>query len=116
MVEHIGRSAYIWLDRGKKGKTFRGRQQFTIIFGDPLEITRRQWGRMVAMASAGARPPEAHIFLRDARHAKNAGHHRRSVLDSATAAELGLAPAIVLLPMCGRKPNNSAGWPNFSEI
>jgi HEPN domain-containing protein len=35
-------------------------------------------------------PPEAHIFLRDARHAKNVGHHRRSVLDSATAVELSL--------------------------
>ena len=42
-------------------------------------------------ASDGTALSEVHVFLRDARHAMNLGHHRRSVLDSATAAELSLA-------------------------
>jgi hypothetical protein len=49
------------------------------------------WGRILKKTGAGELPPEAHLFLRDARHARNIGRHRRSVLDSATAAELALA-------------------------
>jgi hypothetical protein len=56
-----------------------------------LGITPWQWGRILARTSEEVRPPEAHVFLRDARHARNIGLYRRSVLDSATAAELGLA-------------------------
>ena len=60
-------------------------------FGKRLSITPWQWGKMLGVASVGTDPPEAHLFLRDARTALNAGRYRRSVLDSATAAELALA-------------------------
>jgi len=60
-------------------------------FGAKLAVTPWHWGKVLAKASGGTTPPEAHVFLRDARHAKNVGHYRRSVLDSATAAELSLA-------------------------
>ena len=41
-------------------------------------------------ASSGTNPPEAHLFLRDARRDLGAKRYRRSVLDAATAAEIAL--------------------------
>jgi HEPN domain-containing protein len=87
-----GQSAFVWLDRGKEpGELMPGRRLVTIDFGRRLSITPRQWGKTLAKTSDGEAPPEAHIFVRDARHALNIGHYRRSVLDAATAAELSLA-------------------------
>lgn len=78
--------------RQEPGTLLKGKHAITFDFeGGPLAIAPREWGRMLARASASERPPEAHVFLRDARHARNIGRHRRSVLDSATAAELSLA-------------------------
>jgi hypothetical protein len=92
-VEKKGQSVLVWLERGEDpGEVLKGKHMIKFDFsGGALPITPRQWGRILARASAGARPPEAHVFLRDARHARNIGLYRRSVLDSATAAELGLA-------------------------
>jgi hypothetical protein len=91
-VENPGRSAYVWLSKGKKqGGVLKTEPLIVINLGGPLTIIPRQWGRMLMKASEGAQPPEAHLFLRDARNARNSGRYRRSVLDSATAAELGLA-------------------------
>jgi hypothetical protein len=90
-VERIGESASVWLDRGVDGELFAVRRRVFVNLSKGPTVGKLQWGRMVAKASAGVRPPEAHLFLRDARHEKNIGRHRRSVLDSATAAELGLA-------------------------
>jgi len=91
-IDRRGKSAVVWLDRGKKpGELVPGKHGITLAFEGTLAITPWQWGKMLAKASDGATPPEAHLFLRDARHARNTGHHRRSVLDSATAAELSLA-------------------------
>jgi hypothetical protein len=64
----------------------KGRHELILSLGSAPKITPAQWGGALARASDGARPPEAHVFLRDARHAKNIGQFRRSVLDSATAA------------------------------
>jgi len=88
-----GGKAFAWIDKGKKpGKVLRGRHEIILKLGGRApEITPAQWGKILAKLSDAARPPEAHIFLRDARHAKNIGHFRRSTLDAATAAELGLA-------------------------
>lgn len=87
-----GGRAFAWIDKGKKpGKAFRGKHQITLKLGNTPAITPAQWGRILAKASDETRPPEAHVFLRDARHAKNIGHFRRSVLDSATATEVALA-------------------------
>lgn len=87
-----GGATFVWLDKGKPpGKVLRGRHELILSLGSAPKITPVQWGGALARASDGARPPEAHIFLRDARHAKNIGQFRRSVLDSATAAELSLA-------------------------
>ena len=92
-VEKTGQSVHVWVDRGKDpGELLKGKHTIRFDFsGGALAITPWQWGKMLAKASNGAQPPEAHVFLRDARRARNAGHFRRSVLDSATAAELGLA-------------------------
>lgn len=92
-VEKPGQSAFVWVDREKaRGTVLKGKHIFTLnLDGLPLSISPWQWGRMLAKTSEATRPPEAHIFLRDARHARNTGLYRRSVLDSATAAELGLA-------------------------
>ena len=92
-VERQGQSAVVWLDRGKKleGEFLSGEHRIMLNFGSILALTPWQWGKLLARASDGAEPPEAHTFLRDARHAKSIGHYRRSVLDSATAAELSLA-------------------------
>jgi hypothetical protein len=90
-TEHIGKSAYVWLDRGAKGELFGERQQLYVNLAKTPLIGKREWGSLLAKVSAGTQPPEAHVFLRDARHAQNIGRYRRSVLDSATAAELSLA-------------------------
>jgi HEPN domain-containing protein len=62
----------------------------TVTSFDSLPITPLQWRKILEKASGGAEPAGAHLFLRDARRALNEGHTRRSVLDSATAAEVGL--------------------------
>jgi hypothetical protein len=92
-VERQGQSAFVWLARGKEpeGEFLPVKHRIMVHFGGKLTVSPWQWGKMLAKASAGATPPEAHVFLRNARHAKNVGHYRRSVLDSATAAELSLA-------------------------
>ena len=92
-VDKSGQSVYVWVDRGKDpGKLLKGKHTITLnLDGLTLAITPGQWGGILRKASDGARPPEAHVFLRDARHARNIGRYRRSVLDSATAAEVGLA-------------------------
>jgi len=92
-VERQGQSAFVWLDRGREpeGEFLPAKHRIMVHFGTKLAVTPWQWGKVLAKASAGATPPEAHVFLWDARRAKNAGHYRRSVLDSATAAELSLA-------------------------
>lgn len=92
-VDKPAQSAYVWLDRGKSpGKVLKGKHTITLNLDvRSLPFTPREWRRTLARASADERPPEAHIFLRDARHARNIARYRRSVLDSATAAELGLA-------------------------
>jgi hypothetical protein len=92
-IEHQGRSAVVWLDRGEtvEGGILAGEQKLMLNLGATFDITPWQWGKMLMKASESKAPPEAHIFLRDARNAANLGHHRRSVLDSATAAELALA-------------------------
>jgi hypothetical protein len=91
-IEHQGRSAVVWLDRGTTldGGIVAGEQQLKFNFGAAFAISPWQWGRMLVRASEDRTPPESHVLLRDARRAKNVGHHRRSVLDSATAAELAL--------------------------
>jgi len=91
-VDRQGHSAFVWFDRGKEpGELMPGKKQLTIDFGARLRMTPWQWGKMLAKASDGEPPPEAYVFLRDARHAMHTGHHRRSVLDSATSTELSLA-------------------------
>jgi hypothetical protein len=91
-VEKRGHVALVWVKRGKgAGEVLKGQQTLMLNFGSRLNITPREWGKILLKASSGARPPEAHLFLRDARQTKNAGYYRRSVLDSATATELGLA-------------------------
>lgn|GEM_PF-6551372 len=91
-VDKPGQSAYVWVDRDKAPKLFKGKHTITLnLDGLSHEITPWQWGKMLAKASEAARPPEGHLFLRDARHALNMGFHRRAVLDSATATELALA-------------------------
>ncbi len=92
-VEKPGQSVCVWVDREKaRGTLLKGKHIMTLnLDGLPLSISPWQWGRMLTKTSEATRPPEAHIFLRDARHARNTGLYRRSVLDSATAAELGLA-------------------------
>jgi hypothetical protein len=91
-VERQGRSALVWLDRGEtlEGGIVAGEQHLMLNLGASFDITPWQWGKMLRRASEGRTPPESHVFLRDARRAKNLGHHRRSVLGSATAAELAL--------------------------
>lgn len=91
-IDHQGDSALVWLDRGgQSGELIPGKQRVMFEFGSALAITPWQWGKMLREVSDRTVPPEAHLFLRDARHALNSGQHRRSVLDSATAAELSLA-------------------------
>ena len=90
-TEYIGKAAQVWLGNGGEGERFGERRRSYLNLGKRSLVGKREWSRLVLRASAGARPPEAHVFLRDARRAMNSGHHRRSVLDSATAAELSLA-------------------------
>jgi hypothetical protein len=91
-IDHQGNSALVWLNRGEQsGELIPGQQRVMFEFGNALAITPWQWGKVLRNVSDRTVPPEAHLFLRDARHALNSGQHRRSVLDSATAAELSLA-------------------------
>jgi hypothetical protein len=89
-----GSSAYVWLYRGKgvKGKTVRSHKSpvIKVTRYPTLPITPREWRRLLARAGGGEEPPDAHLFLRDARRALSEGRHRRSVLDSATASEVAL--------------------------
>jgi len=91
-VDRRGSSAFVWIDRDRKPTGLLPSQQtITFSFGGRLSLTPWQWGKVLKKAGEGIALPEAHAFLRDARQAKNLGHHRRSVLDSATAAELALS-------------------------
>jgi hypothetical protein len=87
-----GRSAYVWTERGPQGSgaLLRDEGSLRLYFGSVLDLTPAKWGRALAATSGGRRPPEAHLFLRDARQALGAGYPRRAVLDAATATELGL--------------------------
>ncbi len=94
VAHRTGRSAFVWTDRGENSRgSLLGDEQggFTINFGKALAITPDDWEKVLAKASDGMEPPEAHMFIRDARQAQNAGNHRRAVLDAATAAEIALA-------------------------
>jgi hypothetical protein len=95
IVEHqTGRTAFVWIDRGNNPRgSLLGDEQsgFTLNFGKALPITPSDWGRILTKASEGVDPPEAHLFIRDARQALNESNHRRAVLDAATAAEISLA-------------------------
>lgn len=92
-VHRDGRSSDVWIDKpAGKGKMISSSQatHLTITLWDSLDLTPLQWRRLLAKASDGERPPEVHHFLKDARHALSEKRYRRSVLDSATAAEVGL--------------------------
>jgi hypothetical protein len=95
IVEHrTGRSAFVWVDRGKNPRgSLLGDDQsgFTLNFGKALPITPDDWEGILSRASKGVDPPEAHLFIRDARQAMNNDNHRRAVLDAATATEISLA-------------------------
>jgi hypothetical protein len=94
IVEHrSGRTALVWIDRGNnpRGSLLGDEGGFTLNFGKALAITPDDWERILTKASEGVDPPEAHLFIRDARQALNDGNHRRAVLDAATAAEISLA-------------------------
>jgi len=87
-----GHRAYVWVDRRKEGgELLKGRHILTFNFEElSLEISPWQWGKLLKAASSGTNPPEAHLFLRDARRELGAGRFRRSVLDAATSAEIAL--------------------------
>ncbi len=87
-----GHRAYVWIDRRKGGgELLKGRHILTFNFEElSLAISPWQWGKLLNAASSGAKPPEAHLFLRDARRELGAMRYRRSVLDAATAAEIAL--------------------------
>lgn len=89
-----GESGYVWLDEGdgNQGKMVTPRHGgvATITDVNPLEITPTIWAKLLAKASSGNQPPEAHLFLRDARRSMHEGRYRRSVLDAATATEVAL--------------------------
>lgn len=77
---------------------------------------------MLAKATDRMEPPEAHMFIRDARRAENAGNHRRAVLDAATAAEIAFAElrdeAVKtaepgLRAYIERRSGRSTDWPAF---
>jgi hypothetical protein len=90
--ERWGHRVYVWVDRRKDdGELLKGRHILTFNFEKPsLGISPWQWGKVLKAASDGANPPEAHLFLRDARRELGAERYRRSVLDAATAAEIAL--------------------------
>ncbi len=56
----------------------------------PLSINKGEWQSILDIVSTGKKPPESHLFLSDALKMINAKRYRRSVLDSATAAEIAL--------------------------
>lgn len=87
-----GHRAYVWVDRRKGGgELLKGKHVTSFNLSElSLAITPWQWGKLLKPASSGTNPPEAHLFLRDARRELGAGRYRRSVLDAATAAEIAL--------------------------
>jgi HEPN domain-containing protein len=87
-----GHRVYVWVERGKDGgELLKGRHTLTFNFDNlSLPISPWQWGKILKAASSGINPPEAHLFLRDARRELGAQRYRRSVLDAATAAEIAL--------------------------
>jgi len=94
-VDRHGKLASIWIDQGEpggRGEILREEQDaITVELGRPLPIEPQDWEGILAKASAGEEPPAAHVFIRDSRQALDTGHHRRAVLDAATAAEIALA-------------------------
>lgn len=87
-----GHRAYVWVERGKDGgELLKGRHTLTFNFEElSLAINPWQWGKILKATSSGTNPPEAHLFLRDARRELGAERYRRSVLDAATAVEIAL--------------------------
>jgi HEPN domain-containing protein len=87
------RSHVNWVESLKTkppGKVLKGRHELILSFGSAPKITPVQWGKILKAASSGVTPPEAHLFLRDARRELGTKRYRRSVLDAATATEIAL--------------------------
>lgn len=59
------------------------------IGGPAVDLAR--WRRILAAAGKGLVPPDEHLLLRDSLEAIFEDHPRLSILDAATAAEIGLA-------------------------
>jgi hypothetical protein len=96
-VEQHGVGTRVWLQcagpKGKKGKSVNCKHPIsaTVRKFPILPITHVEWREILRLASEGVEPPEVYVLLRDARRELNQKRFRRSVLDSATAAEVALA-------------------------
>lgn len=76
-------------DDGPSGTTWPNRMEIQV--SRPTPLTLAVLRRVIAMSSAARVPPDAHLFLRDARGELLRGRFRRSVIDAATSVELVLA-------------------------
>jgi hypothetical protein len=61
-IEHVGKAASVWVDKGEKGKLYRGRRTFRLnLGGAPLGMSPWAWGRILKKtrlrgAAAGGPP------------------------------------------------------------
>ncbi|MCH6230429.1 hypothetical protein MK786_06730 [Microbacterium sp. CFH 31415] len=76
-------------DDGPSGTTWPNRMEIRV--SRPTPLTLGMLRRVIAMSNAARLPPDAHLFLRDARGELIRGRFRRSVIDAATSVELVLA-------------------------
>jgi hypothetical protein len=101
-------NAWTYKDLAKEWTSLYPLPPITVVVGDQnTAASKWNWWRALSLASRDVRPPDEHLFVRDALGAVRRDNGRRAVLDAATAAELVLTAGL-------QGKYGQASKPNFS--
>lgn len=91
-LEQHAATASIWLQDAPEGRQLfcPHPTQLTVTLPSAHVASHDEWRAILAQASKSSLPPDAHLFLAEARKMHNQRVPRRAVLDAATATEIAL--------------------------